>query len=232
MERNLVTRLLIAAVCLLVAGPAMSADQPDLSGEWTMTMLGKSPTGENEATLSFARDGFQVTVEMTSKRGRAEALGFVDGTEIRFYYIRAGKKEDVVAKYTGHVRGDLMGGEVDMGKAGTTIWMARRGSEKKVDLSGIWTLQMRGESPSGLDLVKMTFRQEGHTIVAVLVSELGEVECEGFIENDEITFYYVRATGDGEFVARFHGLLGGAAIGGEVDMGEHGKTTWMATRDV
>jgi len=232
MLRKARTRLVVATACLLAAAGAISAQEADLSGEWTMTMLGKSPTGEKEATLAFERDGFQLKVAMTSKRGKAEAIGYIDGSEIRFYYVRAGKKEDVVAKYTGHVRGDLMGGEVDMGKAGTTVWMARRGSEKNVDLSGIWTLQMRGESPSGLDLVKMTFRQEGHNIVAILTSELGEVECEGFIEEDEITFYYVRTTEDGEFVARFHGLLGGAVIGGDVDMGKHGKTTWMATKDV
>lgn len=232
MARNLMTKLVVATLCLIVAGPAMSAEDADLSGEWAMTLLGKSPTGEKDATLFFERDGFQIKVKMTSKRGEAEAVGYVDGTEIRFYYVRAGKKEDVVAKYTGHVRGDLMGGEVDMGKGGKTIWMARRGSKKKVDLSGTWTLQMQGESPSGLDLVKMTFRQEGHNIVAMLTSELGVVECEGFIEDDEITFYYVRATGDGEFIARFHGLLGGAVIGGEVEMGKHGKTTWIATKDV
>jgi len=197
-----------------------------------MTMLGKSPTGEKEAMLAFERDGFQLKVAMTSSKGQTEAIGYIDGSEIRFYYVRPGKKEDVVAKYTGHVRGDLMGGEVNMGKSGTTVWMARRGSQKKVDLSGTWTLQMQGESPSGLDLVKMTFHQNAHNIIATLSSELGEVECEGFIEEDEITFYYVRVTDEGRFVARFHGLLGGAAIGGDVDMGEHGKTTWMATKDV
>ena len=148
MARNPGSRLfLLAIVCLLATGSTVSAEEADLSGEWTMTMLGKSLTGEKEAMLAFERDGFQLKVAVTSKNG--EAIGYIDGSEIRFYYVRAGKKGDIVAKYTGHVRGDLMGGEVDMGKSGTTVWMARRGSQKKVDLSGTWTLQMQGESPSG-----------------------------------------------------------------------------------
>ena len=74
MLRKARTRLVVATACLLAAAGAISAQEADLSGEWTMTMLGKSPTGEKEATLAFERDGFQLEVAMTSKRGKAEAM--------------------------------------------------------------------------------------------------------------------------------------------------------------
>ena len=159
-------------------------------------------------------------------------MGYVDGHAVRFYYVRPGKKGDTVVRFSGHVRGDLMGGEADLGKKGVTTWKATRGEEKGVDLAGIWTLQMKGDSPSGLHLVKMTFRQDRDHIVAVLESEDGTIECEGYVDGRSITFYYVRHTGDSKFIARFEGQLAGGIMGGEVDLGEHGTSTWRATTDV
>jgi len=227
-SRNLL--MLLIATGLMLSGTIAVAQEVDLSGDWTMTMLGKSPTGENEVGLSFERDGFNLMVTMTGKKGVAKAIGYIDGPEIRFYYIRPTKKGDFVAKYTGHIRGDLMGGEVDMGKQGVTTWKATRGDAPVVDLSGTWKMQMKGDSPSGMHLVDVTFSQEDHNLVATFRGESSDVECEGSIDGRVITFYYVRPTNGEQFVAKFTGQLAGAIMGGEVDMGETGKTTWRATR--
>lgn len=198
-----------------------------------MTILGSSPIGDKEAELSFERQEFNLQVSLTgAKAGSIQSVGYVDGSELRFYVIRPGRKGDLIAKFTGHVRGDLMGGEIDMGKQGMATWKAVRGPEEGVDLSGTWTLQMKGESPSGMHLVKMNFRQEGHNVVVTLLGEKEDVECDGFVDGRIITFYYVRPTDGEQFVAKFEGQISGAYIGGEVDMGELGKTTFMATRDI
>lgn len=228
--RNL--KMLLIAAGLALSSTIAVAQDTDLSGSWTMTMLGKSPTGENEVELTFERDGFNLMVTMTGKKGVVKSIGYIDGHEIRFYYIRPTKKEDFVAKFTGHVLGDLMGGEVDMGKQGITTWKATRGPEQGVDLSGIWTMQMRGDSPSGMHLVKVSFSQEDHNLIATFHGEKSDIECEGSIDGRVITFYYVRPTNGEQFVAKFTGQLAGALMGGEVDMGETGKTTWRATQDL
>ena len=232
MTRTMREPLLAIGLALALAAAAAPAQEIDLAGSWAMTILGKSPLGEKEATLTFERDGFKLAVTIQGRKGTTRSIGYVDGNHIRFDHVTPGRKGDQVSKFAGHVRGDLMGGELDMGKQGITTWKATRGPEGEIDLSGTWTLQMRGESPSGLDLVKMTFRQDHHSLVATLQGETSDVECEGYIDGRIITFYYVRHTGGEEFVARFTGQLAGALMGGEVEMGALGKTTWRATRDL
>jgi hypothetical protein len=224
------TLILALVMGLCVTGPSI-AQEIDLSGTWTMTMLTKSPTGDKEATLSFEQDGFSLAVNMKGASGEVDCVGYIDGKEVRFFCVTPGKKGETVAKFRGHIRGDLMGGEVDLGKQPTT-WKATKGEQPSPDLTGNWTLQMRGESPSGMDRARMSFRQEGHNLVVTLENELGSVECEGFLAGRVITFFYVRATNGDQFVAKFTGQLAGALMGGEVDMGKLGKTTWRATQNI
>jgi len=222
--------LTVAGLLLATAAPAAESEL-DLSGEWVLTVLGKSPTGQKESPIRFERDGFQLQVTVSGKKGEVRSIGHVEGDAISFYYPTGGKKGDDVARFSGHVHGDMMGGELDLGKGGMTVWRASRGAESPIDLTGTWTLQMKGDSPSGLDLVPMSFRQEGANLIVTLHGDSTDVECQGSIAGKEITFFYVRAVGAEQFVAKFTGLLGGDRMGGEVDMGALGKSTWRATQD-
>lgn len=230
-KRRHAVAVMLTTGLLLASGARSAEDEVDLAGEWVMTVLGRSPTGQRESRVRFERDGFQLLATVTGKRGDVKAIGYIEGHEIRFYYITGGKKGDDVARFSGHVYGDMMGGTLDLGKQGVTVWRASRGAESGIDLSGTWTLQMKAGSPSGLNLVPMSFRQEGANLVVTLHGEHSDVECQGSVDGKVITFYYVRAIGDDQFVAKFTGLLGGDRMGGEVDMGALGKSTWRATQD-
>jgi len=221
--------LLLAAVTILVASP-VTASQPDLSGEWTLTMEGDSPSGEEAVQISFTQDGNRLVATMAGEVGEVECEGWADGNAVRFYYVRSTDEGEFVARYTGHVAGDLMGGEVDLGEQGVTNWRATRGAAESVDLSGKWTMTMEGGSPSGMESVPISFHQEGHTLIATMSGEKQDVECEGFVDGNMIRFYYVRPSIEGDFIAIYSGHVGGDVMGGEVDLGEHGKTTWRATR--
>ncbi len=225
-------KLCLSAVLPLLFLALPAAAEVDLSGSWKLTMLSNTPLGTKAATLTFERRGHELTAVIRGDGVDARCIGYIDNGELHFFYIVPGKKEDLVAKYSGHVRGDLMGGEVDMGKKGVTTWAAVRGEDPGVDLSGRWTLITKGASPSGLRMVKVTFRQEEHRLIVILHGETSEIECDGYVDGREIVFYYVRPTDDGRFVAKFTGQISGALMGGEVDMGELGKTTWRATQDV
>ena len=87
--------LALTLVILLTAVPAQS-QEADLSGTWTLTLLDKSATGARDGELKFERDGFNLEVTMSTDQGSAQSVGYIDGTEIRFYYVRASKKGDVV----------------------------------------------------------------------------------------------------------------------------------------
>jgi hypothetical protein len=110
--------------------------------------------------------------------------------------------------------------------------MATRGSAQGADLSGIWTMVVSGDALEGLAQVKVSFNQDGPNLLVTLHAEGGDVECDGFIEGRSIRFYYVRTAEDGQLVAKFTGRIAGAVMGGEVDLGELGKTTWRASRNI
>lgn len=220
----------ITVLGLVLVGSAVMAEETDLSGAWTLTMEGQSPTGQQSADLTFHRDGHNLVATMKGEKGEVKCQGYVDGNRIRFYYVRPSEKGEFVAKYTGHVAGDLMGGEVDMGELGKTKWRATRGPGKGYDLSGEWLMTMEGESPSGQQSATLTFRQEANNLVVTMVGARGKVECEGWIDGNALRFYYIRPSATAEFVAKYTGHVGGDTMGGEVDMGEQGKTTWRATR--
>ena len=230
MRRSTSLVTLIGIVVLLSAS-AVAAGEIDLSGSWTMTMEGESPTGEESVGLAFANDGHELVATMKGATGEVPCRGWIDENRIRFYYVRPTEEGEYVAKFTGHVAGDLMGGEVDLGERGMSKWRATRGADKGMDLSGTWTMTMEGDSPSGEEAVDLKFTQEGPSLKVTMMGASGDVDCEGFIKGNALRFYYIRPTAEGEFVAKYTGHVGDDVMGGEVDLGERGKVPWKATRN-
>lgn len=216
---------------MLLAAPALAAD---LAGEWLLTMDGKSPSGEKEATLTFAAtaDGEpagELKVTMSGKSGSVESPGKLADGEVSWLYTSP--KKGVQATYQGRVRGSLMGGTVDV-KGKPVAWQARRVGDDVFDLAGTWTFFIKGEARDYANLTKMTFAQDGPDLVVTMASEAMEVECRGTLDGVALSFDYVRATQDGgEYTAKMTGSVSGALMGGDADLGEYGRTTWNATRD-
>ena len=221
---------LVAAI--LIAVPAFAgADDLDLSGVWGMTIQGKAPPGKNFGTLTFERDDEGTFVVMHGKGGELRGPCQVDGDQIRFEHTSPGKK-GAVAVFTGRVRGDLMGGEVDMGRRGTSAWEAIREGDEVFDLSGTWTFFQQGLPRDYANLTKLQFTQEGPDLVATFSTGDEETVCRGYLDGDAVGFEYSRVTHTGDTVgAAYAGKVGGDMMRGEVDMGQLGKSTWQATRD-
>jgi len=99
------------------------------------------------------------------------------------------------------------------------------------DLSGAWTMTMKGESPANRDSVEMTFEVDGEHLVAIMKGEDEDVRCEGAVKGNEVRFTYSRESHDGTYEAIYTGHFAGDVMGGEVGMGEHGKTSWKAVRN-
>ena len=98
------------------------------------------------------------------------------------------------------------------------------------DLSGVWTMTMEGDSPTAQESIEMTFEVDGESLVAIMKGEGEDVRCEGTVKGNEVRFTYSRATDDGTYEALYVGHFAGDLMGGEVDLGEHGKTSWRAIR--
>lgn len=219
---------------LMLAGPAFAESgdgAPDLSGVWSMTIQGKAPPGKNFASMTFERQGEQTSVIMEGKGGELHGACEVVGDQIRFEHAPPGKKASV-AVFTGRVRGDLMGGEVDMGKRGKSTWQAIRKGDDTFNLSGSWTFFQKGLPRDYTNLTKLHFSQDGSNLVATFTTGDEETVCIGHLDGDTLGFEYTRTTPDGGAIgASYVGKVSGDMMRGEVDMGAAGKNTWQATRD-
>ena len=155
----------------------------------------------------------------------------LEGDEIRFEHAPPGKKASV-AVFTGRVHGDLMGGEVDMGKRGKSTWQAIREGDAVFNLSGTWTFFQKGLPRDYTNLTKLHFHQDGVDLVATFTTGDDETVCRGYLDSDVLGFEYSRTLEGGETVgASYSGKVSGDMMRGEVDMGPGGKNTWQATRD-
>ncbi len=225
------TRCLLFLLAAILAAPAF-ATEADLTGNWLLEMDGRSPSGEKTATVTFETDGDGIVVRMTGKKGTVECPGTLAGDELTFEYTSPKKK--VTATYRGKVRGELMGGEVDVGSR-QIKWHARRTKDDSgFKFDGTWTFFIEGEPRDYANLTKMTFSQDGPELIVTLTSNDMAVECRGYLEGEEIGFEYAREKrdGSGTYTAQMTGSIAGALMSGEADLHEHGKTTWRATLDV
>lgn len=230
---HILRRLSVAALLALLATAAFAqaSEEAAFSGTWTMTIDGKAPPGKNFAGLTFEDEGDQTVVVLSGKGGELTEPVAIDGDGFRFEHAVPGKKASV-AVFTGRVRGDLMGGEVDMGKRGKSTWQAVRGGDGVFDLSGTWTFFQKGLPRDYANLTKLYFSQQGADLVATFVTGDDETVCRGFLDGGSVGFEYSRVTGGGQTVgASYAGKVAGDMMRGEVDMGEMGKSTWQATRD-
>ncbi len=216
---------------LTLAVPAIAGDGPDLSGNWTMTVQGKAPPGKNFSNLTFERDGDGFSVTMRGKGGELHGQVEIDGDEVEWQHAPAGKKASV-AVFAGRVHGDLMGGEVDMGKRGKSTWQAIREGDGVFDLTGSWTFFQKGLPRDYTNLTKLHFHQEGHDLVATFTTGDQETVCRGYLDGETLGFDYSRTIEGGETVgASYEGKVSGDMMRGAVDMGAGGKSAWQATRD-
>lgn len=220
---------LILAATLIAA--TATGEEPDLTGTWMMTIEGKTPPGKNFSSLAFDGEGDELAVILRGRAGELRGACTLDGNEIRFEHAPPGKKSSVVV-FSGSVRGDLMGGEVDMGQRGTSKWEAIRDGAGVFDLSGTWTFFQKGLPRDYANLTKLRFSQDGPELVATFTTGDIETVCRGHLDGDIVDFAYSRPLDDGSSIeARYRGKLGGDRIQGAVDMGQMGQSTWQATRD-
>ena len=224
------TRCLLFLLAATLAAPAHAGDM-DLSGTWLLEMDGKSPSGEKTATVTFETGADGVVVHMAGKKGTVSCPGTLEGDELTFEYTSPKKK--ATATYRGKIRGELMGGEVEMGSR-QVAWHAHRAQDGVFPLAGTWTFFIDGEPRDYANLTKMTFSQDGPELIVEMTANDMDVECRGTLEGDAIGFEYHREKrdGSGTYVAKMTGSISGALMSGEAELGGHGKTTWRATLDV
>ena len=120
-------RFFLLAAALIVLGPlgGAASQEVQLDGEWEL----RTQAQQNEVTwkVVFKRTGEALEVTMTGPRGN-EFLGSgtLKGQDIEWSVKRATPQGERTLTYRGRVEGDLMSGEVQVGRLRSFPWEAKR----------------------------------------------------------------------------------------------------------
>src|SRR2546428_3528728 len=117
---------LSALVCALVLAVSATAQAPNVTGDWDVTI--NSPQGARPAKASFKQEGEKLTGAMKRPGGDLPLEGTVKGKEIKFKYTVKFQDQDLVITLAGNVDGDAMKGDADFGGLALGDWNAKRAS--------------------------------------------------------------------------------------------------------
>jgi hypothetical protein len=111
---------LLAAALLYLPVPV----QPDLNGEWDVTIA--APRGALEYTMFLKQEGPRVSGYFQSQYGEIPLKGSIKGDAITLSWTMPEVNEAIDCTMTGTVNGDVISGEATLGKVGKGSFRAER----------------------------------------------------------------------------------------------------------
>jgi len=236
---------LSALVCALILSASASAQSPNVTGDWDLTI--NSPQGAREVKASFKQEGEKLTGAMKSQRGETPLEGEVKGKEIKIKYTIKFQDQDMVISMSGNVDGDAMKGDVDFGGLAQGDWNGKRASAAaasggapaaaaqssgdkrgdKIDVTGAWSVTVETEAGSGNP--SFTFKQEGEKLTGKYKGLLGEADLTGTVKGDKIEFSF-KVSGQVEGVINYAGTTDGKTMKGKVSLAGLGEGTFTGKK--
>src|SRR5215475_6029611 len=236
---------LSALVCALVLAVSATAQSPNVTGDWDVTI--NSPQGARSVKASFKQDGEKLTGVLKGQRGETPLEGEVKGKEIKFKYTIKFQDQDMVITLTGGFDGDAMKGDADFGGFAQGDWNAKRASAAtassgapaaaaqssgdkggdKTDVTGSWSVTVETEAGSGNP--SFTFKQEGEKLTGRYKGMLGEFDVTGMVKGDKIEFSF-KATGQVEGSVNYAGTTDGKTMKGKVSLAGLGEGTFTGKK--
>ena len=236
---------LSALVCALTLSASATAQSPNITGDWDVTI--NSPQGARTGLLSLKHDGEKLSGKIKNQRGETPLEGEVKGKEIKFKYTVKFQDQDLVITMSGNVDGDAMKGDVDFGGFAQGDWNAKRASAAaasgaappaaaqssgdkggdKVDVTGAWGVTVETEAGSGNP--SFTFKQEGEKLTGRYKGMLGEFDVTGTVKGDKIEFSF-KATGQVEGSVNYAGTTDGKTMKGKVSLAGLGEGTFTGKK--
>ena len=131
MRRARGTFRLVALVAVATILPllAVGADQPDVTGTWTMSV--ETAMGSGNPTFTLAQEGQAITGTYEGYFGEVPVSGIIEGEEVTLSIEVSAQGQDMKIDYVGAVEGDSMAGKVVFGSFGEgTFEGTREGSDE------------------------------------------------------------------------------------------------------
>jgi hypothetical protein len=102
---------------------------------------------------------------------------------------------------------------------------------KDINITGAW--DMVTQTPNGDMPGEITFAQEKETVKVSMTGPQGTpMSGEGTIKEGVIQWSVTISGANGDFTVHFKGKIDGEKISGEVQAGDFGTFTWIATKKV
>jgi hypothetical protein len=229
-----------ALVCALFFAATSTAQSPNVTGDWDVTI--NTPQGEVAVKATFKQDGEKLTGAMKSPRGETPLEGTVKGKEIKFKYTIKFQDQDMVITMGGNLDGDSVKGDADFGGLAQGDWTGKRGSAAavtsasapaaqssggKVDVTGSWAISV--ETSAGSGSPSFTFKQEGENLTGHYKGALGEADLTGTVKGEKIDFSF-KVSGQVEGTVTYSGTTDGKTMKGKVDLAGVGEGTFTGKK--
>jgi hypothetical protein len=233
--------VLSALACALFLAASATAQSPNVTGDWDVTI--NTPNGPVEVKATFKQEGEKLAGAMKSPRGETPIEGTVKGKEIKFKYTIKFQDQDMVITMGGNIDGDLVKGDADFGGLAQGDWTGKRASAnaassaapaaapapsgEKVDVSGAWNFTVETEAGSGNP--SFTFKQEGEKLSGRYKGAFGEADLTGTVKGDKIEFS-IKVSGQIEGTISYNGTTDGKTMKGKVSLAGLGEGTFTGKK--
>src|SRR6266540_2019682 len=209
---NRLVYALSALVCALILTASATAQSPNVTGDWDVTI--NSPQGARTGQLSLKQDGEKLTGKIKNQRGETPLEGEVKGKEIKFKYTVKLQDQDLVISMSGNIDGDAMKGDADFGGLAQGDWNAKRASAAAAS----------GAAPAA---AAQSSADKGGEKSGDKIDVTGA--WSGTVKSDKIEFSF-KATGQVEGSVNYAGTTDGKTMKGKVSLAGLGEGTFTGKK--
>jgi hypothetical protein len=228
--------LTIAAVCLLAPARPASAQSPDITGTWTLTVTMAQGT-QRTAALALKNDAGKLVGTLSREQGDLPVEATVKEKAVTMAFTVPTQSGPLNVVLIGTAEGDAgraarsMSGTVDLGSEGKGQWTATRPAAAQsatVDVNGAWAFAV--ETGAGTGTPTMTFKQDGEKLTGQYIGQLGEAPLTGTLKGTAIEFT-IDLTFQGNAVRiQYAGTVEKGSMKGTAKFGDLGERTFTATK--
>ena len=116
--------LVIVLLVFSLSADGVSAETPDVSGEWIISI--EFLYGNAQHTAVIRQNGAELSGEYSGAFKKGILKGEIKADEVEFTGYLRHEASSMVYRYTGTVSGNSMSGTVDMGEYWTAKWKAEK----------------------------------------------------------------------------------------------------------
>ena len=253
------TRLIGSLVVLLLASVAPAFAQPNVAGDWNVTIT--SPQGTNTVRVTFKQDGEKVSGTFKGQAGELPFEGgSLTGDDLKFAFTIPVQGMQLEITMTGKVAGDSIEGKAQFGGFAEGDWSAKRApadtaaaatpaaatpaattaattaastpaTKPAVSAAGL-TGQWEVTLKTQMGDVPATadITDTAGKITGTISGPQGAVDVSGTFDGNALKLEFTAKTPQGDIPITMTGELTGDSLAGKAEFGGLGQGEWIAKR--